>query len=216
MKSKMERVIGEFKNDGLLHLQFWEDEYNHNISDFAVPEVDAKTLYYELRDYFKQHVETAIHKKEDKAKEYRLKAVLNTERYLEGGSNIEKAYIAGWDTAIENQSKSFKWIKNSVNDKPQLRHSVLMKTTHGIAEGEWNGKEWIQYRWSSKIKDSDVLYWMELYELELPEDSVRKQVAEVKEALYSAPCQGWREDDENHFNNIITWLISLKQRLEGK
>lgn len=37
--------------------------------------------------------------KEEKAKEYRLKTVLNTERYLEGGSNIEKAYIAGWDAA---------------------------------------------------------------------------------------------------------------------
>jgi len=36
-------------------------------------------------------------KKEEKAREYRLRAVFNTERYLEGGSNIERAYIAGWD-----------------------------------------------------------------------------------------------------------------------
>jgi len=42
-------------------------------------------------------------KKEEKAREYRLRAVFNTERYLEGGSNIERAYIAGWD-ACEAES----------------------------------------------------------------------------------------------------------------
>lgn len=41
-------------------------------------------------------------KKEEFARKYRLKAKLNTERYLEGGSNIEKAYIAGWDAACED------------------------------------------------------------------------------------------------------------------
>lgn len=61
---------------------------------------------------------------------------------------------------------SAKWEKNTADNKPTLNHSVLMKNIHGIAEGEWNGKEWIQYRWSSNIKDSDVLYWMNLYELE--------------------------------------------------
>lgn len=40
-------------------------------------------------------------KKEELAREYRLKAVLNTERYLEGGSNIEKAFITGWDAAAK-------------------------------------------------------------------------------------------------------------------
>lgn len=68
---------------------------------------------------------------------------------------------------LEKQDNfSAKWEKNIANNKPALNHSVLMKNIYGIAEGEWNGKEWIQYRWSSKIKDSDVLYWMNLYELE--------------------------------------------------
>lgn len=53
----MDRVVGEFKCDGTLHLQFWEDDYNHNISDFTVPKTDAKRLYYELRDYFEEHGE---------------------------------------------------------------------------------------------------------------------------------------------------------------
>lgn len=53
-------------------------------------------------------------KKEEKAKEYRLKTVLNTERYLEGGSNIEKAYIAGWDAALKDlQSRFPKWKKEA-------------------------------------------------------------------------------------------------------
>lgn len=40
-----------------------------------------------------------------------------------------------------------------------------MLTTHGVAEGEWDGNEWIQYRWSCKLKDSDVLYWIHLKDL---------------------------------------------------
>lgn len=54
----MDRVIGEFKRDGTLYLQFWEDDYNHNISDFTVPNRDAKRLYYELRDYFEERGES--------------------------------------------------------------------------------------------------------------------------------------------------------------
>lgn len=40
-----------------------------------------------------------------------------------------------------------------------------MLTTHGIAEGEWDGNEWVQYRWSCKIKDTEVLYWIHLEDL---------------------------------------------------
>ncbi len=40
-----------------------------------------------------------------------------------------------------------------------------MFTTHGIAEGEWVGNEWVQYRWSCKVKDIEVLYWMHLEDL---------------------------------------------------
>ena len=57
------------------------------------------------------------------------------------------------------------WRQNKENNKPAIKHSVLMFTTHGIAEGEWVGNEWVQYRWSCKVKDIDVLYWMHLEDL---------------------------------------------------
>jgi hypothetical protein len=72
-------------------------------------------------------------------------------------------YIA-W---LEKQGDSpIKWNKNTGGNKPQVNHSVLMKTTQGIAEGEWKGEYWEQYRWSGSVKDSDVLSWMELSDLE--------------------------------------------------
>lgn len=58
-----------------------------------------------------------------------------------------------------------KWKKNSDENKPMVNHSVLIKSTYGIAEGEWNGEQWIQYRWKSMIKDIDVKAWMELNDL---------------------------------------------------
>lgn len=76
---------------------------------------------------------------------------------------------------INKSDFSIKWEKNIANNKPALNHSVLIKSIHGIAEGEWNGKEWIQYRWSSKIKDNDVLYWMNLYEPERHCKYIEKQ-----------------------------------------
>ena len=57
------------------------------------------------------------------------------------------------------------WRLNKENNKPAIKHSILMLTTHGVAEGEWNGNEWIQYRWSCKVNDSDVLYWIHLEDL---------------------------------------------------
>ncbi len=57
------------------------------------------------------------------------------------------------------------WRQNKENNKPAIKHSVLMFTTHGIAEGEWVGNEWVQYRWSCKVKDIEVLYWMHLEDL---------------------------------------------------
>ena len=57
------------------------------------------------------------------------------------------------------------WRQNGENNKPSLKHSILMLTKHGVAEGEWNGEEWLQYRWSAKVKDSDVLYWLHLDDL---------------------------------------------------
>lgn len=61
---------------------------------------------------------------------------------------------------------SFMWNKNSDTNKPPINHSVLLFTKNGVAEGEWNGgKNWIQYRWSCIMQDSDVLYWTELSNL---------------------------------------------------
>ena len=57
------------------------------------------------------------------------------------------------------------WRLNKENNKPAVNHSVLMLTRHGVAEGEWNGNDWVQYRWSCKVKDSDVLYWIHLEDL---------------------------------------------------
>lgn len=53
-----------------------------------------------------------------------------------------------------------------------------MLTTHGVAEGEWDGNEWIQYRWSAKVKDSDVYYWLcleDLTQLEKEGDSLQQE-----------------------------------------
>ena len=60
---------------------------------------------------------------------------------------------------------SFMWNKNSDTNKPPINHSVLLITKNGVVEGEWNGENWIQYRWSCTMQDSDVLYWTELSNL---------------------------------------------------
>ena len=57
------------------------------------------------------------------------------------------------------------WRLNEENNKPAVKRSVLMLTRHGVAEGEYDGSEWVQYRWSCKVKDSDVLYWIHLEDL---------------------------------------------------
>ena len=73
------------------------------------------------------------------------------------------------------------WRKNDKDNKPQVKHSVLMFTTHGVAEGEWLGEKWCQYRWSCKIKDEDVLYWLHLSDLEnLEKQGEQKPVDKVE------------------------------------
>jgi hypothetical protein len=71
-------------------------------------------------------------------------------------------------TYLEKQDKNCVcWKENTDDNKPQRNHSVLMITTHGIEEGEWRGSnQWLQYRWSSYVRDSDVIGWMELSNLE--------------------------------------------------
>ena len=77
---------------------------------------------------------------------------------------VEHEDMLAW---LEKQGDSpIKWNKNTEGNKPQVNHSVLMKTTHGIAEGEWQGGYWHQYRWAGIVRDSDVLSWIELSDLE--------------------------------------------------
>lgn len=92
---------------------------------------------------------------------------------------ISVAKILAW---LEKQGNcSIKWNKNTEDNKPQVNHSVLIQTSNGIAEGEWNGGEhWIQYRWSSSVKDSDVLYWAELSDVEKQGEQKPAEKAEPK------------------------------------
>lgn len=80
---------------------------------------------------------------------------------------LKKNLRLEWATWLERQSDSpIKWNKNTKDCKPKVSHSVLMKTTHGIAEGEWQGEHWHQYRWAALVRDTDVLSWIELSDLE--------------------------------------------------
>lgn len=90
--------------------------------------------------------------------------------------NVHKEEALDW---LEKQgSSSVKWQKNTSDNKPTINHSVLMKTTQGIAEGYFVGSLWFQFRWSSNIKDSDVLAWMELSDLD--EQGEQKPVIDFK------------------------------------
>ena len=74
------------------------------------------------------------------------------------------------------------WKKNYDGNKPKLKQSVLMLTTNGVAEGEWLGEKWYQYRWSCELKDSAVLYWMHLSDLARleKEDEWQEQKPEIE------------------------------------
>ena len=81
--------------------------------------------------------------------------------FIDANTSVEETLA--W---LEKQGDSpIKWNKNTEGNKPQVNHSVLMKTTYGIAEGEWDGERWLQYRWSSRMKDNDILSWIELSDL---------------------------------------------------
>lgn len=95
--------------------------------------------------------------------------------------SVTRGRVADWDAHLELDDKfSNEWLgkvlnefphvpgwrKNREDNKPEIKHSVLMFTAHGIAEGEWLGDEWCQYRWSCKVKDSEVLYWVYLSDLD--------------------------------------------------
>lgn len=149
-------------------------------------------------------------------------------------SFVPKKKILAW---LEKQCDSpIKWNKNTEGNKPQVNHSVLMQTAHGIAEGEWKGEQWYQYRWSSIIKDSDVLSWIELREIafnmidSLNPQSKLKPSEELKKIEQKTI---WNEDDEKKIRDVIrlieqgatvqsirdhytNWLKSLKDRIQPK
>ena len=80
------------------------------------------------------------------------------------------------------------WRKNYKYNKPAVKHSVLMLTTHGVAEGEWLGEEWCQYRWSCKVKDEDVLYWLHLSDLEtLEKENVEQDLSQLEKQCEQNP-----------------------------
>ena len=96
------------------------------------------------------------------------KGLINYFNHHKNGINIFYGIkgddILAW---LEKQGDSpIKWNKNTKDCKPKVSHSVLMKTTHGIAEGEWQGEQWHQYRWAGLVRDADVLSWIELSDLE--------------------------------------------------
>ena len=108
---------------------------------------------------------------------------------------------------LEKQGNlSIKWNENTKENKPSICHSILMKTTHGIAEGEWKGEYWYQYRWSTNhIKDSDVLAWMELSDLDKqdkPLDKIKPKF-KVGDWITNGACT-WRIDsikDDMYYND---------------
>ena len=135
-------------------------------------------------------------------------------------------------TYLEKQDKNCVcWKENTDDNKPQRNHSVLMITTHGITEGEWRGSnQWLQYRWSSYVRDSDVIGWMELSNLEKQgeqkpawsEDDERicrcliKDQNDELDDVYKDRC-GHSEiisDLKKIYRERINWLKSLKDRIQ--
>lgn len=116
----------------------------------------TKAVLEEIRPELKESEDERIRKE-------LIEHCRNTRCVTEEGAERMTKYIA-W---LEKQGDSpIKWNKNTGGNKPQESHSVLMKTTHGIAEGEWKGECWFQYRWAGIVRDSDVLFWIEFSDLE--------------------------------------------------
>ena len=127
--------------------------------------IDPEFYINELKEIFPELKEN----NNDKRYWEILKSIIhdNVSDYVFRCFNIEKEKFEDWLEQIReecsNLSNSFVWIKNDDINKPQQKRSVLLLTKHGVvAEGEFLGKNWMQYRWSCTLKDSDVLYWMPL------------------------------------------------------
>lgn len=109
----------------------------------------------------------------------------------EFGNGLKVTDVISW---LEKQNNpSIKWNKNTPGNKPSIYHSILMKTVNGIAEGEWRGENWCQYRWSTNhIKDSDVLAWMELSDLDKSFDKIKPKF-KIGDWISNGACT-WRID----------------------
>lgn len=119
-------------------IRFFKDQYSNETEMYDGSVTVGKAIaWLEKQDYTKKDIDDAY-----------LKGICDAKHELEKQGNC-----------------SAKWQKNTPDNKPTINHSVLMKTTQGIAEGYFVGSLWFQFRWSSNIKDSDVLYWMELNDL---------------------------------------------------
>lgn len=145
--------------------------------------------------------------------------------------NLDIPYILAW---LEKQGEpSIKWNENTEGNKPPINHSILMKTTHGIAEGEWKGEYWYQYRWAARVKDSDVLSWIELSDSDnqgeqnpaewhredeqnlnaclsyILDEYLRRWLKDIIHANYDKPTDkvepksSWSEEDENSLSNVL-------------
>lgn len=94
------------------------------------------------------------------------------------------------------------WRENRPDNKPKIKHSIFMLTTHGVAEGEWLGEEWCQYRWSCKVKDEDVLYWLHPSDLEtLEKENVKQDFSSIEKQGEQEPV--WSEDDEKMREKLL-------------
>jgi len=128
-----------------------------------------------------------------------------------------EGFHLGYKAALEKQGNSpIKWNKNIEDCKPKVNHSVLMKTTHSIAEGEWKGEYWEQYRWAGVVRDSDVLSWMELSDLEKQGEQKPWNEEDEKIALSIEQvmnCASLLNIVPDKIERIRTWLKTLKQRI---
>ena len=190
-----------------------------------------KEAGYEWDDE-KKELKKIEHKDVKSADEKIRKILLESFEYQIKESYPDKEWICGvklkeivaW---LEKQSEQKRldypyvtgWRENRPDNKPQIKHSVLMLTTHGVVEGEWLGEEWCQYRWSCKVKDTDVLYWLHLSDLESLEREGEQKHLEWSEEdeEYLAICKNALHQYQtvNQWDEVtvIKWLEEkLKQR----
>ena len=156
--------------------------------------------------------------KKIESEDERIKEAIIATIHLYYGEPLEdeaKEMIA-W---LEKQGNAtIKWNKNTKDNKPQFNHSVLMLTKSGISEGEWRGgNQWLQYRWSGIVRDSDVTGWMELSVLEKQGEQKPAWSNKEKQMLDDIIEATERSNIfmEDYQRELVDWLKSLEQRIGG-